>query len=148
MRESFLPGGPEKIALLYPLSSIPSSRFFQHNTPDIARLFQRTIKCIYLGSFSGFPKNGAIHLGNYLAQTHASALSVSLSLQVSAEAACSADLFASYKAASRPRSDSLSLVVFSLQVCGVCVFIGNPWGYISTQAFRFWSLDRLPLCRL
>lgn len=41
--------------------------------------------------------------------THASALSVSFNLQVSAEAASSADLFPSYTAASRSLSDSLSL---------------------------------------
>lgn len=41
--------------------------------------------------------------------TYSSALSVSLSLQDSAEAARSPDRFASYKAASRSLSDSLSL---------------------------------------
>ena len=42
--------------------------------------------------------------------TYSSALSVSLSLQDSAEEASSAHLFASYEAASRSLSDSLSLV--------------------------------------
>lgn len=64
-------------------------------------------------------------------QAHSSALIVSLSLQVSAEAACSADLFASYKAASRPRSDSLSLVVRCR--FAVCVLLRKALGCFNTS---------------